>query len=369
MRLVVVLFAVARDAAALRTPLITAKIGGGERRVAESFGPYEYLRTASLDECFAAAPFFCDKLQAPLDDETQRGLDAMLGSANGVRGFFLAWNNDPDFVIPDESPPPPALLSSFEQACGTPDPAGGTRACVRARCVVHDAMRFEQACCAPGPTGFVAKTLLMNIAMPAAAACELKRDGGSEAGEQAAMRSYPTSQLAHLLTYYPINLPTTHIHMHRRQCAPTAAPRCWLASSQCAREAVPRCPPCFVPRPRPSRRPSPRGARTAPRAPGTGRGTAFSKGNGAARSSSPTLTLPLPLPPTLTPGPNPMPNPDPALGTTSSSSRPSGRRYSSPAQVAAQVAGQVAGQVGRGRSRRRSSSRNNGATRGGLAKV
>ena len=289
MRLVVVLFAVARDAAALRTPLITAKIGGGERRVAESFGPYEYLRTASLDECFAAAPFFCDKLQAPLDDETQRGLDAMLGSANGVRGFFLAWNNDPDFVIPDESPPPPALLSSFEQACGTPEPAGGTRVCVRARCVVHDAMRFEQACCAPGPTGFVAKTLLMNIAMPAAAACELKRDGGSEAGEQAAMRSYPTSQLAHLLTYYPINLPTTHIHMHRRQCAPTAALRCWLASSQCAREAVPRCPPCFVPRPRPSRRPSPRGARTAPRAPGTGRGTAFSKGNGAARSSSPTL--------------------------------------------------------------------------------
>jgi hypothetical protein len=31
----------------------------------------------------------------------------------------------------------------------------------------------------------MAKTLLMNIAMPAAAACALKRDGGSEAGEQA----------------------------------------------------------------------------------------------------------------------------------------------------------------------------------------
>ena len=84
---VLVLVAVARDAAGLRTPLIAAKIGGGEKRVAETFGPYEYLRTASLDECVAAAPFFCDKLQAPLDDETQRGLDAMLGSANGVRRF------------------------------------------------------------------------------------------------------------------------------------------------------------------------------------------------------------------------------------------------------------------------------------------
>jgi len=30
--------------------------------------------------------------------------------------FFLAWNTDPDFVIADESPPPPALLSAFEQA-------------------------------------------------------------------------------------------------------------------------------------------------------------------------------------------------------------------------------------------------------------
>ena len=88
MRLVLlVLVAVARDAAGLRTPVVAAKIGGGEKRVAETFGPYEYLRTASLDECIAAAPFFCDKLQAPLDDETQRGLDAMLGSANGVRGF------------------------------------------------------------------------------------------------------------------------------------------------------------------------------------------------------------------------------------------------------------------------------------------
>ena len=123
MRLVVlVLVAVARDAAGLRTPVVAAKIGGGEKRVAETFGPYEYLRTASLDECIAAAPFFCDKLQAPLDDETQRGLDAMLGSSNGVRGFFLAWNTDPDFVIADESPPPPALLSAFEQACGTPGP-------------------------------------------------------------------------------------------------------------------------------------------------------------------------------------------------------------------------------------------------------
>eukprot|EP00964_Phaeocystis_antarctica_P083014 scaffold52170_cov63-Phaeocystis_antarctica.AAC.3 len=60
-------------------------------------------------------------------------------------------------------------------------------------------MRLEQACCAPGPTGFVAKTLLMNIAMPAAAACALKRDG-SEAGEQAAMRSHLTEQLNSLPT-------------------------------------------------------------------------------------------------------------------------------------------------------------------------
>ena len=44
---------------------------------------------------------------------------------------------------------------------------------------------LEQACSKPGPTGFMAKTLLMNIVMPAAAACALKRDGGSEAGEQA----------------------------------------------------------------------------------------------------------------------------------------------------------------------------------------
>ena len=151
--LLLLLLAVARDAAALRTPLITAKITGGEKRVAETFGPYEHLRAASLDECVAAAPFFCDKLQAPLDEEIQRGLDAMLGSANGVRGFFLVWNNEPDFVIADESPPPPGLLSSMEQAC-----------------------------CKPGPTDFMAKTLLMNIAMPAAAACALKRDGGSEAG-------------------------------------------------------------------------------------------------------------------------------------------------------------------------------------------
>ena len=131
--LLLVLVAVARDAAALRTPLITAKIIGGEKRVAETFGPYEHLRAASLDECVAAAPFFCDKLQAPLDDEIQRGLDAMLGSANGVRGFFLAWNNDPDFVIADESPPPPGLLSAMEQARGTPDPTGCMCMCVCAR--------------------------------------------------------------------------------------------------------------------------------------------------------------------------------------------------------------------------------------------
>ena len=137
--LLLVLVAVARDAAALRTPLITAKIIGGEKRVAETFGPYEHLRAASLDECIAAAPFFCDKLQAPLDDEIQRGLDAMLGSANGVRGFFLAWNNDPDFVIADESPPPPGLLSAMEQARGTPDPTGCVcmRVCVRACACVH----------------------------------------------------------------------------------------------------------------------------------------------------------------------------------------------------------------------------------------
>ena len=137
--LLLVLVAVARDAAALRTPLITAKIIGGEKRVAETFGPYEHLRAASLDECIAAAPFFCDKLQAPLDDEIQRGLDAMLGSANGVRGFFLAWNNDPDFVIADESPPPPGLLSAMEQARGTPDPTGCVcmRVCVCACACVH----------------------------------------------------------------------------------------------------------------------------------------------------------------------------------------------------------------------------------------
>ena len=56
-------------------------------------------------------------------------------------------------------------------------------------------LTLTKACCAPGPTGFVAKTLLMNIAMPAAAACALKRDGGSEAGEQAAMRSYRRAAL------------------------------------------------------------------------------------------------------------------------------------------------------------------------------
>ena len=46
-------------------------------------------------------------------------------------------------------------------------------------------LTLTKACCKPGPTDFMAKTLLMNIAMPAAAACALKRDGGSEAGEQA----------------------------------------------------------------------------------------------------------------------------------------------------------------------------------------
>ena len=217
--LLLVLLALARDAAALRTPLITAKITGGEKRVAETFGPYEHLRAASLDECVAAAPFFCDKLQAPLDEEIQRGLDAMLGSANGVRGFFLVWNNEPNFVIADESPPPPGLLSSMEQARGAPDPTGFTcmcvcvRACVRVRarcgvtmpCSVPRAgvlqagahglhgltltltltLSLTKACCKPGPTDFMAKTLLANIAMPAAAACALKRDGGSEAGEQA----------------------------------------------------------------------------------------------------------------------------------------------------------------------------------------
>ena len=166
--LLLVIVAVARDAAALRTPLITAKIIGGEKRVAETFGPYEHLRAASLDECVAAAPFFCDKLQAPLDDEMQRGLDAMLGSANGVRGFFLAWNNEPDFVIADESPPPPGLLSSMEQARDTPDPTGFTcmcvcvRACVRVRaraCTVWSDDAVQRAssrrAVKPGPTGFI----------------------------------------------------------------------------------------------------------------------------------------------------------------------------------------------------------------------
>ena len=170
--LLLVLVAVARDAAALRTPLITAKLGGGEKRVAETFGPYEYLRTASLDECVAAAPFFCDQLQRPpLDDEIQQGLDAMLGSSNGARGFFLAWNTNAAFALADESPPPPALLSAVDQACR-----------------------------APGPTSFFAKTLLMNIAMPAAAECALNRlppaSGAVGAvGEGAAMRSYRRAAL------------------------------------------------------------------------------------------------------------------------------------------------------------------------------
>ena len=58
MHVVLLLFPMALNAAALRTPLMAQISGGGV-----NVGPYEYLRTASLDECVAAAPFFCDQLQ------------------------------------------------------------------------------------------------------------------------------------------------------------------------------------------------------------------------------------------------------------------------------------------------------------------
>jgi hypothetical protein len=147
--------AAARTLAA-RSSVITAQI-----RV----GPYEHLRTASMDECMMAAPFFCDQLQRPeeMDIEIQRGLEALLASPNGARSFFFAWNTDPDFAAADESPPPAPLLAALDESCQ-----------------------------APGPTRFFAQALLMNIAMPAAAAAAAEGDAAREA---AAMRSYKRAAL------------------------------------------------------------------------------------------------------------------------------------------------------------------------------
>jgi len=122
---------------------------------------YDHLRTASFEECCAAAPFFCDKLQQPdMDDEYQAGLEALLGSVNGARGFFTSWNSDPEFTAADTAPPPPALLSALDKACNAAE-----------------------------PTRFFAQTLLMNIAMPVAAVCAFERDGKANEAN-VSMRNY-----------------------------------------------------------------------------------------------------------------------------------------------------------------------------------
>ena len=140
----------------LSTPISRTSVITSQIRV----GPYEHLRRATMEECLQAAPFFCDQLQRPdeIGYEIYTGLAALLASTTGARSFFVTWNNDADFASADQSPPPQALLSALDEACA-----------------------------APGPSRFYAQTLLMNIAMPVAAATAASGDADAE---RAAMRSY-----------------------------------------------------------------------------------------------------------------------------------------------------------------------------------
>ena len=121
-----------------------------------------------MEECIEAVPFFCDQVASSLndgntlDEEVAFGLDALFGGVNGARSFFLVYNSDPEWTMADGLQPPALLLSAIDKACS-----------------------------APGPTRFYAQTLLMNIAMPVAAAVNCEAAGKVPSEEyEAAMRSY-----------------------------------------------------------------------------------------------------------------------------------------------------------------------------------
>mmetsp|Transcript_39894 Transcript_39894/g.83680 ORF Transcript_39894/g.83680 Transcript_39894/m.83680 type:complete len:230 (-) Transcript_39894:292-981(-) len=127
----------------------------------------------SFEDCIDAAPYFCRQLQeSDCDSADCRSLATFIGSANGARGFFVNWLTNDEYTAAEQTPPPMPLLQALNTVCS-----------------------------APPPTSFIARLMLMNVAMPAATALVHRRSGN----EVAAQNSERTRLRASLLASFIIN--------------------------------------------------------------------------------------------------------------------------------------------------------------------